>query len=133
MDRLLLDSNVVVYLDQDPGRVSARTRDQIDKASEVYVSAVTAWELSIKQATGALQMNTQVSSLVGSLGFLEMPITIRHGETVRTLPMIHRDPFDRLLVAQSIVEGLTLVTSDSRLIRYGIPILHVRFDVTPST
>lgn len=125
MDRLLLDSNVVVYLDQDPGRVSARTRDQIDKASEVYVSAVTAWELSIKQATGALQMDTLVSSLVGSLGFLEMPITIRHGETVRTLPMIHRDPFDRLLVAQSIVEGLTLVTSDSRLIRYGIPILHV--------
>lgn len=125
MDRLLLDSNVVVYLDQDPGRVSTRTRDQIDKASEVYVSAVTAWELSIKQATGALQMDTLVSSLVGSLGFLEMPITIRHGETVRTLPMIHRDPFDRLLVAQSIVEGLTLVTSDSRLIRYGIPILHV--------
>jgi PIN domain nuclease of toxin-antitoxin system len=125
MDRLLLDSNVVVYLDQNPGRVVKRTRDQIDAASEVYVSAVTGWELSIKQATGALKMNTSVSSLVGSLGFLELPITIRHGEAVRTLAMIHRDPFDRLLVAQSIVEGLTLVTSDSRLIRYGIPILQV--------
>ena len=125
MDRLLLDSNVIVYLDQDPSRVAARTRNQIDAASEVYVSAVTGWELSIKQATGALKMNTMVSSLVGSLGFLELPITIRHGEAVRTLPMIHRDPFDRLLVAQSIVEGLTLVTSDSRLIQYGIPVLHV--------
>ncbi len=125
MDRFLLDSNVIVYLDQNPGRVAARARNQIDAASEVYVSAVTGWELSIKQATGALKMNTPVSSLVGALGFLELPITIRHGEAVRRLPMIHRDPFDRLLVAQSIVEGLTLVTSDSRLIRYGIPILHV--------
>jgi PIN domain nuclease of toxin-antitoxin system len=125
MDRLLLDSNVVVYLDQNPGRVTKRTRDQIDAASEVYVSAVTGWELSIKQATGALKMNTPVSNLVGSLGFLELPITMHHGEAAGTLPMIHRDPFDRLLVAQAIVEGLTLVTSDSRLIRYGIPILRV--------
>jgi PIN domain nuclease of toxin-antitoxin system len=125
MDRLLLDSNVVVYLDQNPGRVAESTRDQIDAASEVYVSAVTGWELSIKQATGALKMNTPVSNLVGSLGFLELPITMHHGEAVGTLPMIHRDPFDRLLVAQAIVERLTLVTRDSRLIRYGIPILRV--------
>jgi PIN domain nuclease of toxin-antitoxin system len=122
MDRLLLDSNVIVYLDQNPARVAQRTRDRIDAASEVYVSAVTGWELSIKQATGALKINTPVSSLVGSFGFLELPITIRHGEAIRTLPMIHRDPFDRLLVAQSIVEGLTLVTSDNRLIGYGIPV-----------
>ena len=125
MDRLLLDSNVVVYLDQDPGRVTQHARDQIDGASEVYVSAVTGWELSIKQATGALKMKTTVSSLVESLGFLELPITMRHGEAVKMLPMIHRDPFDRLLVAQSIIEGLTLVTSDSRLVRYGTPILQV--------
>jgi PIN domain nuclease of toxin-antitoxin system len=125
MDRLLLDSNVVVFLDQNPGRVAALTRERIEAAIEVYVSAVTGWELSIKQAAGALKMNTPVSSLVGSLGFLELPITIRHGEAVKTLPMIHRDPFDRLLVAQATVEGLILVTSDSRLIRYGIPILHV--------
>jgi PIN domain nuclease of toxin-antitoxin system len=122
MDRLLLDSNVIVYLDLNPARVAQRTRDRIDAASEVYVSAVTGWELSIKQATGALKINTPVSSLVGSFGFLELPITIRHGEAIRTLPMIHRDPFDRLLVAQSIVEGLTLVTSDNRLIGYGIPV-----------
>lgn len=125
MDGLLLDSNVVVYLDQNPDRITQRTRDRIDAASEIYVSAVTAWELSIKQAAGALKMNTTVSSLVASLGFLELPITIRHGEAVKVLPMIHRDPFDRLLVAQSITEGLTLVTSDSRLTRYGIPILQV--------
>lgn len=125
MDRFLLDSNVIVYLDQNPGRIAARARNRIDAAGEVYVSAVTGWELSIKQATGALKMNMPVSSLVGALGFLELPITIRHGEGVAKLPMIHRDPFDRLLVAQSIIEGLTLVTSDSRLIRYGVPILHV--------
>ncbi|MGA2572384.1 MAG: type II toxin-antitoxin system VapC family toxin [Terracidiphilus sp.] len=124
-DRLLLDSNVVVYLDQNPGRLTSHTRDRIDISPEVYVSAVTGWELSIKQANGALRLNAPVSSIVESLGFLELPITIRHGEAVRTLPLIHRDPFDRLLVAQSIVEGLTLVTSDTRLAQYGIPILRV--------
>jgi PIN domain nuclease of toxin-antitoxin system len=123
--RLLLDSNVVVYLDQYPDRVPAPVADQIDSADEVYVSAVTSWELSIKQANGALRLNAQVSTMVEALRLLELPITIRHGERVRTLPLIHRDPFDRLLVAQSMVEGLTLVTSDHKLARYGVPILEV--------
>jgi PIN domain nuclease of toxin-antitoxin system len=123
--RLLLDSNVVVYLDQYPDRVPASVTEKIDSAHEVYVSAVTSWELSIKQANGALRLNAQVSVLVEALRLLELPITIRHGERVRTLPSIHRDPFDRLLVAQSMVEGLTLVTSDRNLAQYGIPILGV--------
>jgi len=123
--RLLLDSNIVVYLDQNPARLSARTLERLDAASEVYVSAVTGWELAIKQAKGDLRMNAAVSSLVESLGLLELPITMRHGEAVRTLPSIHRDPFDRLLVAQAAIEGLTLVTSDGRLAQYGIHVLHV--------
>ncbi|MFZ1937580.1 MAG: type II toxin-antitoxin system VapC family toxin [Terracidiphilus sp.] len=123
--RLLLDSNIVVYLDQNPDRVTIQTRDQLDGAREVYVSAVTGWELAIKQANGALHMNAPVSNLVEALGLLELPITIRHGEAVRTLPLLHRDPFDRLLVAQSIIEGLTLMTSDRRLAQYGVPILLV--------
>ena len=124
-DRFLLDSNVVVYLDQNPGRMSSRTMDRIDAAGEVYVSAVTGWELSIKQANGALRMNAPVSKIVESLGLLELPITMRHGEAVRSLPMLHRDPFDRLLIAQSMVEGLTLVTSDNRMGQYGVPILQI--------
>lgn len=123
--RLLLDSNIVVYLDQNPDRVTIQTRDQLDGAREVYVSAVTGWELAIKQVNGALHMNAPVSNLVEALGLLELPITIRHGEAVRTLPLLHRDPFDRLLVAQSIIEGLTLMTSDRRLAQYGVPILLV--------
>jgi PIN domain nuclease of toxin-antitoxin system len=123
MARLLLDSNVVVYLDQNLARLSDRARQQIDAASEVYVSAVTGWELAIKQAAGALKMNRPVSGLVESLGLLELPITIRHGEAVGPLPLFHRDPFDRLLIAQAITEGLTLVTSDRRLVQYGAPIL----------
>lgn len=124
-DSLLLDSNIVVFLDQNPGRIASHARNKIDAAREVYVSAVTGWELSIKQANGALQLSTTVSSIVESLGFLELPITMRHGEAVRSLPFVHRDPFDRLLVAQAIVERLTLVTSDNRLVWYGIPILRV--------
>lgn len=124
-DRFLLDSNVVVFLDHDPGRLSSRTMDRIDAAGQVYMSAVTGWELSIKQASGTLRMNAPVSRIVESLGLLELPVTIRHGEAVRTLPMLHRDPFDRLLIAQSMIEGLTLVTSDNRLGQYGVPILRI--------
>jgi PIN domain nuclease of toxin-antitoxin system len=125
MARLLLDTNVVVYLDQFPDRLPVHAVDQIEEAHEVYVSAVTGWELAIKQASGALRLSAPVSALVEALRFLELPITIRHGERVRTLPLIHRDPFDRLLVAQSMVEELTLVTSDRRLGQYGVPILQV--------
>ena len=125
IERLLLDSNIVVYLDQNPARLASRSMDQIDAAREVYVSAVTGWELAIKQANSALSMNASVSNIVQSLGLLELPITVRHGETVRSLPMLHRDPFDRLLVAQPLVEGLTLVTSDRRLAQYGVPVLEV--------
>lgn len=124
-DRFLLDSNVVVFLDHDPGRLSSRTMDRIDAAGQVYMSAVTGWELSIKQASGTLRMNAPVSRIVESLGLLELPVTIRHGEAVRTLPMLHRDPFDRLLIAQSMIEGLTVVTSDDRLGQYGVPILRI--------
>lgn len=124
-DRFLLDSNVVVFLDHDPGRLSSRTMDRIDAAGRVYVSAVTGWELSIKQASGALRMNAPVSRIVESLGLLELPVTIRHGEAVKTLPTLHRDPFDRLLIAQSMIEGLTPVTNDGRLGQYGVPILRI--------
>jgi PIN domain nuclease of toxin-antitoxin system len=120
---LLLDSNIVVWLDQKPGRLPASVVRQIESAPQVYLSAVTAWELSIKQSLGGLTLARPVSDLIQTHGMIELPVTIRHGEAVRNLPLHHRDPFDRLLVAQAMVEGLILVTGDRLLLRYGIPIL----------
>ena len=122
---LLLDSNIVVWLDQKPERLPGTVVEQIESASQVFLSAVTAWELSIKQSLGTLTLARPVSDLLHTHGMTELPVTIRHGEAVRNLPPHHRDPFDRLLVAQAIVEGLILVTGDRQLLRYGIPILLV--------
>ena len=122
---LLLDSNIVVWLDQKRTRLPERVVHQIEDSPSVYVSAVTAWELSIKESLGGLSLARPVSQFVREYGVTELPVTIRHGEAVRRLPLHHRDPFDRLLIAQAQVEGLVLVTGDKDLAQYGIPILRV--------
>jgi PIN domain nuclease of toxin-antitoxin system len=90
-----------------------------------YLSAVTAWELSLKQAAGKLSLRKPVGSMLEPFGLLELPVAIRHGDRAALLPMYHRDPFDRMLVAQALVEGLILVTADDELAQYGVPILLV--------
>ena len=120
---LLLDSNIVVWLDQRPGRIPASVLRRIQTAQEVYLSAVTAWELAIKQSLGKLTLHRPVSDLLLTHKMSELPVSIRHGEAVRDLPLHHHDPFDRLLVAQAMVEGLVLVTGDRKLLQYGVPVL----------
>ena len=122
---LLLDSNVVVWLDQKPQRIPTSVLLRLESAPLVYLSAVTAWELAIKQSLGALALIRPVSDLILTHRMTELPVTIRHGEAVQNLPYRHRDPFDRLLIAQAIVEGLILVTGDKQLLSYGVPILLV--------
>ena len=122
---LLLDSNVVVWLDQNPQRIPHSVLVRLESAPQVFLSAVTAWELAIKQSLGSLTLLRPVSDLIHTHRMVELPVTIRHGEAVRSLPLHHRDPFDRLLVAQAIVEGLILVTGDRQLLRYGVPVLLV--------
>jgi PIN domain nuclease of toxin-antitoxin system len=122
---LLLDSNVLVWLDQNQERIPSQVLLQIESTQRVFLSAVTAWELSIKQALGGLTLLRPVSDFIQSHGLTELPVSIRHGEAIRSLPLHHRDPFDRLLVAQAMVEGLVLVTGDRRLLSYGVPILLV--------
>jgi PIN domain nuclease of toxin-antitoxin system len=122
---LLLDSNVVVWLDQKPQRIPESVMIRLESAPQVFLSAVTAWELAIKQSLGSLTLLRPVSDLIHTHQMIELPVTIRHGEVVRDLPLHHRDPFDRLLVAQAILEGLILVTGDRQLLSYGVPILLV--------
>jgi PIN domain nuclease of toxin-antitoxin system len=121
----LLDSNVVVWLDQKPERIAPHVLLMIESAPQVFLSAVTAWELGIKQALGDLSLLQPVSEMLSTHCMTELPVTIQHGEAVRDLPLHHRDPFDRLLVAQAMLEGLILVTGDRLLLRYGVPILLV--------
>lgn len=122
--RLLLDSHILLRLDHDPSLVPASQQDVIaDKANEVLVSAVTAWELGIKQRKGKLVLSKPVSEQRIRFGFLELPITFAHAEYAAGLPLLHGDPFDRMLVAQAIVEGLTLVTADTVIREYAVTCL----------
>ena len=122
---LLLDTNVVIRLETNEQQLPPLVLQQIKMNPVVYLSAVTAWEVSIKQGTGKLSLSGPVSYLIRVRKFTELPITIAHSEAVRKLPLHYRDPFDRMLVAQALVEGLTLVTSDRMLAQYSVPVLLV--------
>jgi PIN domain nuclease of toxin-antitoxin system len=102
----------------DAGTLPAATVKLIQDADEVYVSAASAWEVAIKEAIGKLRASATVSAVARAYGFRELPILFAHAERVRTLPAVHRDPFDRMLCAQAFVEGLTIVTRDRVFSRY---------------
>lgn len=118
--RFLLDTSVLLWAMSDDPRLTDAVRNRIVAATVVRVSAVSIWEISIKVALGRLRID--VDALVERLpqaGFVELPVTWDHGRAVRALPHHHRDPFDRMLVAQALSEPLRLLTSDRLLTRYG--------------
>jgi PIN domain nuclease of toxin-antitoxin system len=123
--RYLLDSHILVWLDSGDDRLNPAVLEMLRRAEQRYFSAVTAWELSLKQAAGKLRLRKPVGSMLEAFGLVELPVAIRHGDRAAQLPMHHRDPFDRMLVAQALVEDLILVTADDELARYGVPILAV--------
>jgi PIN domain nuclease of toxin-antitoxin system len=124
-ERYLLDSNVLLWLNLDPSRIPRAVIGNLDAADEVYFSAASAWELSIKQSLGKLRMTGSISAFVARAGFLEIPVTTKFAEAAALLPMHHRDPFDRIIVAQAMEERLTLITSDRRLANHDVKILRV--------
>jgi PIN domain nuclease of toxin-antitoxin system len=118
---LLVDTNVIVWLLLgDRARVSETARDTLeDERNRVAVSAVTVWEIAIKRSLGKLTIEDGWNRTLARLGFDALPITAIHAEAVEHLPWHHRDPFDRLLIAQAATEGLELVTADPRFAAYG--------------
>lgn len=117
--RLLLDTHIYLWAVNDDQKLSKVARQLILAADDVFVSSASIWEASIKAGLGKLDvdMNLLVSEIEAS-GFKELPVRAVHGAMVRDLPDIHRDPFDRLLIAQALWEPLRLVTSDDHLSKY---------------
>ncbi|GAB3983584.1 type II toxin-antitoxin system VapC family toxin [Actinoallomurus acanthiterrae] len=122
--RLLLDTHVVLWWLIDAPELADEVKDQIDTEPDVFVSAASIWELAIKQATGKLGP-ADIPEQVAACDLRELPITARHAMAAGRLPSIHRDPFDRMLVAQAQSEGLTLVTHDAMVQKYDVSVLHV--------
>ncbi len=119
---LLLDTHVLIWWDEGR-RLSGSARRAIETADTVYVSAASAWEVAIKTELGRLRPTRTVEEAAEESGFLELPVTFRHAQRVSGLPALHRDPFDRLLVAQADLEGLTLVTRDPVFEQYTVELI----------
>lgn len=120
---LLLDTHVFLWWRTDYGRLLPEVREAISLADIVFVSAASAWEAHIKMALGKLDLPEPFSIGVAGSGFDELAISFSHVEVAAHLPPHHRDPFDRLLVAQARHEHLVLVSHDRALEPYGVPML----------
>ena len=120
---LLLDSHAILWFAAGSARLHADARRAIENADRAYVSSASIWELSVKHAAGRLVAPDDLAADLRELGFVELALGWEHARVAATLPMHHSDPFDRMLVAQAIVEGLTIVTRDPMIVRYRVPTL----------
>lgn len=122
--RLLLDTHALLWWLADDPTLSAEAISAVGEAgNSVYVSAVSAWEIAIKRSIGKLRAPDNLEDQLSAHRFTPLPIQFRHALAVGKLPHHHRDPFDRLLIAQALAEGLTIVTRDIHMPRYGVDII----------
>ena len=122
--RLLLDTHVLLWWRDDSPRLSPRARGEIaDATNEILVSIASFWEIMIKRGLGKLSFSDDLEDVVREESFGLIPISFQHLRRLETLPALHRDPFDRMLIAQALTEGVPLVTNDRALLSYGVPTL----------
>ena len=123
--KLLLDSHAFLWWLTEDSKLGAEAKQAVaDPSSTVHVSAATVWELSIKAALGKLDLDgADLVQEIEENDFIELPMTARHAFAAGTLPRHHDDPFDRMLIAQARIEGLTIVTRDPMFRAYGVAIV----------
>jgi len=125
--RVLLDTSTFIWWADADERLGKEAVALIEwPGTEAYVSAVSGWEIAIKRNLGKFRADSDVSLWMEQGLFEELPVTLGHGLAAGDLPLVHRDPFDRLLVAQAQMEGLTLVTVDREMRRYEVPLIDAR-------
>jgi PIN domain nuclease of toxin-antitoxin system len=123
MQRFLLDTHVLLWWLDDSPKLGPRCKELIgDQRNEVFVSAATTWEISVKKALGKLEAPEDIDSIVEDEGFSKLPISLYYGQLAGSLPVLHRDPFDRMLIAQAQSDGLILMTSAENIGLYKLRI-----------
>jgi PIN domain nuclease of toxin-antitoxin system len=120
----LLDTHVFLWALGDFEKLKPKVAKVIrDTRHGVFVSAVTSMEIAIKSALGKLEAPDDLEDEIGLRGFSHLPLQFRHGTVLRSLPMYHQDPFDRMLISQALQEGLTIITHDQKFGRYPVEVL----------
>jgi len=121
--RLLLDTHILLWALAEPKRIPKKTRAQLESAeNDVLFSAASLWEVAIKVQAGRLDLSVpldEISTAAQAMGFVELPVRAAHAVGVARLPLHHRDPFDRLLIAQAMLEPARLITVDGPLQQYS--------------
>lgn len=118
--RLLLDTHIFLWLAADDKRLNSSARRLIAAATQVFVSSASIWEIAIKARLNKIGADPEDAvQEMKVCGFVELPVSARHAVAVARLPLLHRDPFDRLLIAQAITEPMRLLTADPRLAAYS--------------
>lgn len=123
---MLLDSHVLLWLTEDSPRLGLDTRGRMNSATRRYYSAASIWELRIKQELGKLELPDSFVQLLRESGLTELPVTSVHAHAIQSVKLPHRDPFDRLLVAQAVSESIPLVTADGKLLATDIDVIDAR-------
>lgn len=122
--RILADSHVLIWWLDDPGKLHPLTRAAIqDSENILFFSAASIWEIGLKVAKGHLKVPPGLTAMLRADGFDELPVTAAHAEAALLLPPFHQDPFDRMLIAQTLREGLVLATQDRLIVQYDVPVL----------
>jgi PIN domain nuclease of toxin-antitoxin system len=122
--KLILDTHAALWWLSDDARVGSEVaRHLVDDTNEVLLSAVVVWEFAIKRSLGKLEGPEDLAATLLTAGAQPLPVTLDHAAAVATLPWHHRDPFDRLLVAQALIEGAALVSRDEALRSYGVQLI----------
>ena len=120
---LLLDTHIVLWWLSDDTRLTARARKEIETSDLAFVSAATAWEIGIKSSLKKLEFRGELEEQLALNDFRPLPVSMTHAVASGRLPRHHNDPFDRMLVAQATIEGLTLLTVDKRLKAYAARVM----------
>lgn len=121
--RLLLDTHVLLWACTRQRQPGAAAREALRRADVIYVSAISFAEIAIKASIGKLEVPENLHSVTRDFGAKALHLTPRHGLLVQSLPMVHRDPFDRLLLAQALEDDLSIVSSDRRFPEYPVKVI----------
>lgn len=127
--KLLLDTHVLIWKADAPERLTSKGRRMLSEVENViFFTVVSLWEIGVKRGLGRRDFNFDPKILRRELlvrGFRELPLSAEHVLSIERLPKLHRDPFDRLLICQSLAEGLTLLSHDERVLQYPVNLLRV--------
>lgn len=121
---MIVDTNVVIWwLDERFDRLTPSARSAVEGVGDLTISTIAIWEIAIKRSVGRLRMPDDVVDRLVATGATLLPITPRHADRVSALPFHHRDPFDRMLVAQAQIEGMPILSSDETLRSYDVEVI----------